>query len=158
PDFGSVTAAPFARDILLQSLQYLGIPRVDANQTAPAIVPDVTGMTASQAQKALSSVGLQPVLSGAGNRVIDQLPAAGASMPQKSLVMLYVDGDVNEAERRVEVPDVLGSTVAEAERLLKAYELAIRVDGGGIAVAQSPAAGEMVTPTTAVTVTFETPA
>lgn len=158
PDFGSVTAAPFARDVLLQSLQYLGIQKQSDATALQVEVPDVTSLATSDAQKALKDVGLDSVVSGSGNRVVDQLPAPGASMPEKSLVMLYVDDDGgNQPDRRVQVPDVIGSTVAEAEKLLDAYELTLMVDGSGIAIGQTPAAGELVTPTTRVTVTFEMP-
>ena len=55
------------------------------------------------------------------------------------------------------MPDVTGMPVTEANRLLRAYGLELMVAGSGLAVAQSPAAGEQVNPTTRVTVRFEPP-
>ena len=62
-----------------------------------------------------------------------------------------------EDNGRVQVPDVTGLSVLEANRLLRAYGLEMRVSGGGIAVSQQPAAGEEVYPTAEIVVTFEPP-
>ena len=158
-DFGSVTAAPFARDILERSLIYLGVaPETDEEPPAEVEVPDVTGLAVTDALDALEAAGLGHALSGAGARVIDQLPAAGAGMSQGSLVMLYVDGEIDAGENdRVTVPDVTGLSVAQANRLLRSCGLAMRIQGSGVAVSQSPAALERVTPTTCVDVTFRPP-
>ena len=48
-------------------------------------------------------------------------------------------------------------SVASANRLLRSCGLALRVEGSGVAVSQSPAAHTRVTPTTTVTVAFEPP-
>ena len=48
-------------------------------------------------------------------------------------------------------------SVAAANRLLRSCGLQMRVEGSGVAVSQSPAAHERVTPTTTVTVAFEPP-
>lgn len=156
-DFGSVTAAPFARDILEQSLIYLGYAKkTDAAEQRDVVVPDVTGMDVNNARSVLGKAGLSCVQSGTGLRVIAQLPAPGADMAQGSLVMLYVEGAAH-ADEHVIVPDTSGLSVAEANRLIRSYGLKMIVSGSGIAVSQKPIAGETVTPTSVVEVTFEPP-
>ncbi len=156
-DFGSVTAAPFAREILERSLVYLGVaPETDEPPAAQIPVPDVTGMDVEDAIHALEEVGFDAVLDGAGSRVKGQLPAPGADMNAGALVMLYVEGVQIEGED-VTVPDVTGMPVTEANRLLKSYGLQLAIEGSGLAVSQTPAAGEQVNPTTRVTVRFEPP-
>jgi len=156
-DFGSVTAAPFARDILEQSLVYMGYAReTDTEAMQNVIVPDVTGMSIEEAKKTLRDAGLSSVMDSIGSRVTAQLPAPGADMVAGSLVMLYVDGAVHEGNF-VSVPDVTGLSVAEANRLIRSHGLKMIVSGSGIAVSQSPIAGEEVLPTTIVEVTFEPP-
>ncbi len=160
PDYGSVTAAPFARDILMKSLEYLGY--VNESQTERELeqvsVPDTIGMDVKQAIASIKEAGLNYLLSGVGSTVIDQMPAAGASMAAKSLVMLYVDGEADSAaDARVEVPDITGLTISEANRLLRSYSLTLQVSGSGVAVSQSPEAGTRVTPTTCVSAAFEPP-
>jgi len=156
-DFGSVTAAPYAREILEKSLAYLGVaPDTGEPPAARVAVPDVTGLGLDEARKVLSEAGLDSVLDGAGGRVIRQLPAGGAQMNAGALVMLYVAGPT-EADGAVLVPDVTGMPVTEVNRLLKSYGLALQIEGSGLAVSQSPAAGTTVNPTTQVAVRFEPP-
>lgn len=160
PDYGSVTAAPFAKQILERSLNYLGIaPRVEDEEPLEQVeVPDVTGMDTAQAEKLLKENGLQGLLSGSGATVIEQMPAAGARVSEQSLVMLYVEGTPDLSENdRVEVPDVTGKSIVEANRLLRSYGLEMEIDGSGLAVGQEPAAGEKVLPTAKVKVSFESP-
>lgn len=158
-DFGSQTAAPFARDILEKTLNYLGIaPETNEEPLAEVAVPDVEGLTPDEAQKALKDAGLSCVMDGVGGRVIGQLPAAGASLAEGSLVMLYVDGRTAvEENAAVRVPDVTGLSVVEANKLLRSYGLEMQIEGGGVAVSQSPAAEEEVYPTAVVRVTFQSP-
>ena len=156
-DFGSVTAAPYAKEILEQSLMYMGYAK-DLGEDAPGDVqvPDVTGMSVADAKKAVKAAGLGCVLDGTGTKVISQLPAPGAYMTEGSLVMLYVEGAAPDT-RYVETPDAIGLSVAEANRLIRSYGLKMTVSGSGIAVSQTPIAGENVLPSTIVEVTFEPP-
>ncbi len=158
-DYGSVTAAPYARDILEKSLIYLGVaPDTGTAPARDAQVPQVTGMSVEEAAKALKDAGLAYVLDGAGKVVRAQLPEAGASMAEGSQVMLYVDrAESAMANGLVAVPDVRGLTVGEANRLLRAYGLEMTIRGSGVAVSQSPGAGEAAYPTTQVEVAFEEP-
>ena len=156
-DFGSVTAAPYAKEILEKSLAYLGVaPDTGEPPARQVAVPDVTGLNVDEARKALAEAGLDSVLDGAGGRVLRQLPAAGARMNAGALVMLYVAGPT-VADGAVTVPDVTGMPVTEANRLLKSYGLVLQIEGSGLAVSQSPAAGTSVNPTTRVAVRFEPP-
>ena len=157
-DFGSVTAAPYAREILERSLAYLGVaPDTDEPPAEQTTVPNVTGLDVDSALKALGAAGLDGVLDGAGGRVTGQLPAAGAEMNAGALVMLYVDSAPAAEGERVAVPDVTGMPVMEANRLLHAYGLELEVRGSGLAVSQSPAPGAQVNPTARVAVQFEPP-
>ncbi len=157
PDFGAVTAAPFARDILQKTLNYLGYaPLTDRKTEEPATVPDVTGKTVDEAEKALKDANLDCLVSGENGRVVEQMPAPGAHMARESLVMLYLK-DAREDSQEVSVPDLTGLSILEANRLLLAYGLQMKADGSGVAVSQSPAAGENVTPTTLVRVKFQAP-
>ena len=158
-DYGSVTAAPFARQFLERALNYLGVAPDAAETPAPSVdVPDVTGMEIAEAAEALKAAGLDCVLDGVGGRVRGQLPAPGAQMRKGALVMLYVEGASDAApDERVSVPDVTGMPVLEANKVLRSYGLEMKIEGSGLAVSQSPAAGENVMPTETVTVVFEPP-
>ena len=160
PDFGSVTAAPFARDVLEKTLAYLGYAKAASGGEAlrDVPVPDVTGLTVKEAGARLREAGLQYTLGGAGARVIDQLPAPGAMMTEKSIVMLYVDGNTEIAgAAEIEVPDVTGLSVGEANRLLMSYGFEMRISGSGVAISQTPRAGAMAAPGSRVAVSFRSP-
>lgn len=159
-DFGSVTAAPFARDILEKTLSYLGCPRESgqAEEIQTVQAPDVTGKTVSEAIGLLKKEKLKYLLSGTGGSVIRQLPAAGAQVEEGSIVMLYAEGVAETGGgATVEVPDMTGLSVAEAGRLAASCGLAFEMEGSGVAVYQNPPAGALVYATTTLSVTFQTP-
>ena len=158
-DFGSVTAAPYARQILEKSLAYLGVvPDIRQTPAPQVTVPDVTGRSVEDARRILAGAGLDSVLDGAGVRVLRQLPVAGARMNAGALVMLYMAGQAAGAgDAPVTVPDVSGLPVTEANRLLRSYGLELQIEGSGLAVSQSPPAGTQVNPTTRVAVRFQPP-
>ena len=158
-DFGSVTAAPFAKDVLEQSLRYLGIaPEMDAEEKETVAMPDVTGMTIAEAEQTLKEASLDCVFNGAGGRVVRQLPAAGARIEEGTLAMLYIDHLTDlSANHKVRVPDVTGLSILEANRQLRSYGLRLQIEGSGLAAAQEPAAETEVYPTAIVTVRFDPP-
>lgn len=158
-DFGSVTAAPYARDFLEKALVYMGIAPEDHEVPMGEIpVPNVTDMDVAQARQTLKDVGLDSVLDGEGQYVVDQLPKAGAALNPGALVMLYVDQKTDlTVNDRVQVPDVKGMSVVQANKLIRAYGLEMKIEGSGIAVGQSPAAGEYALPTQVVTVQYAPP-
>jgi len=157
-DYGSVTAAPYARSFLERALNYLGVaPDTDEAPAGDTVAPDVTGLTVEDAKAAVKDAGLDCVLDGAGARVVGQLPAAGATLRQGALMMLYVEGS-QPANAPVRVPDLAGMTVLEANKLLRSYGLELRVEGSGLATGQDPAPETEVNPSTVVTARFEPPA
>jgi stage V sporulation protein D (sporulation-specific penicillin-binding protein) len=158
-DFGSVTAAPYARDILEKSLNYMGVaPDTGEEPAGNTLVPDVTGMAVADAVRRLEEAGLDSVMDGSGAKVERQLPAAGAVIREGALVMLYVDEKAQITENGlVQVPDVAGRSVLEANKLIRSCGLEMKIEGSGLAVRQSPAAGEYVLPTQVVEVIYEPP-
>jgi len=160
PDYGSVTAAPFARDILSQSLAYLGveIDKTEVKEEKTAEVPDVRGMTLQKAAKTIEEAGFGYMLSGTGTTIEAQMPAGGTQMAEGSNLVLYMDGNlVFDPDAYISVPDITGFSVMEANRVLVSYGLALEPEGSGIAVSQEPEPGEYVFPTSRIKVKFEMP-
>ena len=160
-DYGSTTAAPFARQILEEALPYLGIKKSDPKATeAPQVtVPNVTGMSLYEARKTLNDAGLSSDTDGVSDTVSAQTPTAGAKLQAGGRVMLYTyEVEPITAAELVLVPDVKGMSVVEASRQLRARGLEMVPSGSGLAIRQSPAAGSFAAPGSAVTVTFENPA
>ena len=155
-DFGSTTAAPFARQILQDTLSYLQIPPSSGETDIPAQVPDVKGLTISQARRTLAEAGLEMIDDGAADVVLDQLPPAGATLMSGGHVMVYTSGSGNVTpEELVAVPDLIGLSDLDCARMLRLRSLAVFMTGSGVCVRQSPAAGEFVAPGSTVSITLE---
>lgn len=155
PDYGSVTAAPFARDILQKSLLYMGVAKDEDKEILLRDIPNAEGMMLSEAIRLLKNEGFQYMVVGSGKKVVSQLPAPGASMQEGSIVALYMDNDViMDRDAFITVPDVQGLSVMEANKVLASVGLTMTVEGSGIAAFQSPEAGENVFPSHKVNVTF----
>ncbi|MBQ8537757.1 MAG: PASTA domain-containing protein, partial [Clostridia bacterium] len=159
-DYGSTTAAPYARMILQDTLSYLQIQPSDPKATpAPQVtVPDLRGMTLAEGKRAVADLGLTLTSDAVGDVITDQTPAAGAQVPAGSQLMAYTYEETpTQVEELVKVPSVNGLSIVEASRTLRSRGLAMLMEGSGVAVSQRPAAGEYVPPDTQVTVTFQVP-
>ncbi len=157
---GAGVAAPIARNILRDILPYLG---VEPNYTEEELanldhsVPQVTGKRVSVAATALQSASLTYNTVGDGEKVVRQIPDAGATIPKDGVVWLYTDdSDV----KMTTVPDFAGKSLSQVNQAAKYAGLNVVVSGintsGGVAKAakQSVAAGESVPKGSVITVEF----
>jgi stage V sporulation protein D (sporulation-specific penicillin-binding protein) len=157
-DYGGTTAAPFARQILADVLPYLGSPA--GMEKEQILIPAVTGQQLWQARMQMEELGFTVLTDGgAGSETVtEQMPSAGASLPEGGQVMLYTGpGGQPEVSTLVCIPEVTGLSIAEAAALLRRRGLDMEIDGSGFATEQAPAAGTFVAPGTAVKVTFVFP-
>lgn len=157
-DYGGTTAAPFARMVIEDTLAYLGYKKAGESEQKKVTVPDLTGMTVAEAEKLLRSLPLSMETDGVSDVVSDQMPVAGASLYAGGQVMLYTtDTKAATPETMASVPDVLGMSIVEASRALRARGFEMTLSGSGIAVKQSPVAGAFAPAGSQVTVTFAVP-
>ena len=154
-DYGGTTAAPFARQIFDEVLPLLGGEKWAEDQEVVE-VPDIKGLTISQARRTLTEAGLEMLDDGVNDVVLDQLPPAGAKLVTGGHVMAYTaQGSALTPEELVCVPGLLGMSDVDCARLLRQRGLILSMVGTGVCVRQSPAAGEYVPPGTSVLVAFE---
>ena len=133
-DYGSTTAAPFASQIMEGVLSYLDVEKNDPKATAAPLitVPDTVGMTVAEAKKALREAGLFYETDGLADTVSAQAPAAGAQISAGSAVMLYTyEQEPMQIMDLISVPDVLGLSMAEAVRQLRARGFDMEIAGSG---------------------------
>ena len=158
---GGQMGAPTVRDVLADILPYLGIePDYTEEEAALAdvSVPDLTGMTAQEAKEALAEKNLTFRSQGDEEVVTDQVPAAGATIPGGSEMILYFGEEQPDTE--VIVPDVVGKDAETANQILTDQGLYMKIIGATgsestiVAASQTPAAGESVAPGTVVEVEF----
>ena len=140
-----------------------------AREVAPSeiAVPEVTGLAVSEATEILRDAGLRaqirlvPSNEPAG-RVLEQSPGPGIDVAEDSVVRLDVAEARQPAVERVDVPDTVGTNVADARARLRDLGLRVRVlrvvaaDPAGTVVRQSPQAGARVREGATVTLRVST--
>ncbi len=148
---GGVMAAPTVGNVLSDILPYLGVAQSFAEgDTAgqSVIMPELTGLTAKEAEKALKALGLSLKAIGTEETITAQIPAAGQSLPYGSEAIAYF-GQKPETEM-VSVPDFSGMTRQAASDAAGSLGLYILVSGNpsvepGVTVTgQTIAAGTQV--------------
>lgn len=159
---GGNMVAPTASSIMADILPALGVePDYSADElsSADAAVPNVVGETAENAKSRLEAAGFSCRTVGSGDTVTDQTPAGGAIVPNNATIILYLGAEKPTA--LCTVPNVVGKTAAEANRLLTDAGLIMKVSGttasssGNVkALSQNREAGTEAPAGTVVTVQF----
>ena len=114
--------------LIAQILDYMGVEKIYSSEESAAVdvsMPKVTGSSLTDAQKTLAEKNLNCRTVGEGSTVSRQVPAAGASIPGGSTVILYLGeaapeevGTVPNVMRSSGVPVYYGnSTTAERQSI-----------------------------------------
>lgn len=161
--YGSTVAAPYVRNVLKNSLPYLG---VEAHYSAEELeemrikVSSYKGWSVEKAKNTITSQGLRCKVVGSGEYVTSQLPAQGTYIEEVSgTIVLYAGSSPQDS---VTVPDLSGMVAATANQALVNLGLNIRIEGadsylsgtGYKVVEQSVAPGTKVAMGTVITVRF----
>lgn len=159
---GGNMVAPTASQIMSEILPHLGIePDYSAEELvgADAAVPNVVGMSAADAKAKMDSAGFAYRTVGNGETVTDQTPAGGAIVPNNATIVLYLGEE--KPDTLCTVPNVVGKTASEANRMLTNAGLIMKVAGatssssGNVyAISQSQTAGTQLAAGEVVTVQF----
>ncbi len=156
--YGANTAAPATRTLTQDILYYLDVrPQIDAvtaPQPAPVEVPDLQGLTSSQALGKLLDTGLNIRLDGQGPKILDQTPKAGVKVAPGTTVIVYLGQEEGQIGQPVAVPDVTGLSLRDAAVALSTQGLRLHAVGSGRASSQSPIAEMTVSAGSIVTVNF----
>ncbi len=162
---GSQLAAPVAGKVFSEMLPYMGMnPVYSADELVgrDIVMPQLVGTPAGDAknmlkQNAYKELKVKSV--GDGNTVTGQIPAGGIIIPNNSQIILYCGGEV--PTDKVAMPNVIGMTVAEANREITNAGLIIKPVGAATSAAstvtaskQQYAAGTELARGTVVTVEF----
>ena len=127
---GGVMAAPTVGAVMEELLPYLGVQKnyTDADAAGRAVImPDLTDLTAEQAQKKLKEYGLTAKIQGSSDKVTAQIPAAGQSVPAGSEVIVYLGQ--SPQTQQVEVPNFVGMNRQQASDAAGKAGLYILVTG-----------------------------
>lgn len=142
--FGSVVAAPFAKEVLEKCLKYGGVeptePIADLVET-----PDFVGKTTEEAAAAAQEAGLSLQTNGTG-KIAAQSPVAGTKVKKGSEIDVYGETQSDPATD-VKMPNLVGKTLAQAYDMLEEIGLEMEVDGetgSGVIASQSQKEGTSV--------------
>lgn len=154
--FGSATAGPASREILLDTMRYMGIKpsysTVNGPKTKMTKIPEIRNMSVTEGLNVLASAGLNYSIEAGeqnteGFKIYDTFPKPGEEVPVGSNVILYLK---NPKPVEVTVPDLKGKTIKESQSILEGLGLRIKTDGTGKVVKQTPVKGTKVDPGSSV--------
>lgn len=91
--YGSIVAAPYVGQIFKSTFAYYGVqPQISAeDMPKEVIMPDIYGLSATEACAALREAGLTYEVAGEGTRVSYQFPAQGAVIDDKTVVFFMLE-------------------------------------------------------------------
>lgn len=148
--YGGTVAGPIFKNIALRIISSTPEfakkpdPILAASGNNPTCtVPDLRGLTAAAAQRALGRRGLASARAGSGTIVLGQTPQPGATVAPNGTVTLTLAARPSGAGT-VAIPAVEGLSVRQALTVLRMHGLSPSPSGSGRVTAQLPPAGERV--------------
>ncbi len=160
---GGNMAAPEAGRVIANILDYMGVAKQYSPEElsgADTTVPRVTQHYLDYAESVLKQNNLTYRVVGEGDVITGQIPAAGATIPGGSQVVLYM-GEEEVPTEQVEVPDLEGMSPEAAKAALTELGLYLRATGAveyyvstNVGTDQSIEAGTLVNLGTVVEVRF----
>jgi len=142
---GGKHAAPIAKEILSQTLEYMGVPKKfsdteiqsetknkDSGDTLLKVTsPNLLKMKLADAKAKLLDEGIAYEQVGSGTSVLEQYPAAGAAMYAGQKIYL-----LTENKDEMNVPDLTGLPLRDAVDILTLLEVSISTRGSGYVASQ----------------------
>ena len=129
--YGSTVAAPYVGAVLETVLPHLGVEAVYSDEelaSRAVTAPDCRNLTKETAITICRESGLEVLTVGEGELVLEQSPTPGTVMEKENgKIILYFDR--SGTAETVEVPDVVGKTPQEANRLLVNAGLNLSIRG-----------------------------
>ncbi|MBP1992801.1 penicillin-binding transpeptidase domain-containing protein [Paenibacillus eucommiae] len=135
---GGYVAAPAFKEIVSQTLQYLGVASStqQTKQTAPATdkitVPDFTVLTLTAAKESAERLGLTLETLGKGAKVVMQYPKAGAEVGPAQRVYIAM-----EQPEALPLPDFTGESLRDAIEFCSFLKVNCQTVGEGYVVSQT---------------------
>ena len=150
----STIAVPVVAAVLEDILPYLGIEpeyteaQLEEMEEAQIAVPDLVGQKPHEAQIQLRKKGLNTEIIGKGSEIIKQIPDYMSKLPSGGTVILYTDE--SEANTTTTVPNVVGKSASEANKLIVNAGLNIKIVGTELEGAKTVVVSQNPLPDTTV--------
>ncbi|MCC3144742.1 PASTA domain-containing protein [Halanaerobium sp. Z-7514] len=147
--YGSQTAAPVFRNLGENILSYLDVKPDFTQQPGYELsdekltVPEIRNLSKFEAEQSLREKGFNVKIQGDGDKIIDQLPKAGALVNKNSTVWLF-DDKVENYNVLIPVPDFRGMELEAVKELAALRGLKISSSGSGKVIGQSVYPGRRI--------------
>ncbi|UJF35133.1 penicillin-binding transpeptidase domain-containing protein [Paenibacillus hexagrammi] len=134
---GGQVLGPAFKDIVTQSLQYMGVasnkqPKVETKQANTLTMPDLVESTLQSAQDKAKELNLKLDVFGSGNQVIEQFPKAGTEITTAQRIYVSV-----QPYDELPVPNFKGRSLRDALEACSFLRLDCQTTGEGYVVDQS---------------------
>lgn len=158
--YGSQVSSPVFINIMSEVLPYLQVQAEYSDEemqyvdtTAGAYV----GMSVEEAKSKATEAGFTTTVKGDGDKVVSQIPAVSAKIPNGGNIVLYTDA--SSAKEKVTVPDLVGYSISEVNSIASNNGVNASISNAGassavVSVSQDIEPGTEVSPGTVVTVKF----
>jgi penicillin-binding protein 2B len=142
---GSAPVSAIFNPVMKNTLQYLNIQPTNEEKTSfkkekspqGISVSSLTGLQTNEAIKSVKNLGLEPVVIGNGEKVIDQYPFPKEHVIAGEKIMLKTDG-------KLTMPDLKGWSQRDVMKLASLLKLKPSLKGNGYVVHQNISAGAVV--------------
>lgn len=142
---GSQVAGPVAKQILSETLPYIGIisdnseNSTETSNLKTTIIPDLRNKNIKEAKLMLKDSKLDFRITGEEDEnttlILDQVPKPGVTLLENSIIYLYTSN--NNIRNTSSVPNLKGMSSAQVINSIKASNLNVILDGKGTVVSQN---------------------
>lgn len=155
--YGSVVAAPYVSKCLSEVFPYLGIDPNYGEDEKMIIVRDYTNLTVEEVKEKVDK-SINIIVRGSGEKVVSQIPHSSSKLYSNGTLVLYTEG-AEESKDMVSVPNLIGKTASEVNKLLTNAGLNLNVEGSylegtAVVISQSIEYASKVNKGTIITVEF----
>ena len=151
--YGGQIATVVAKQVFNDIFNYLSFKSDASNEEVSKsllkdiIVPELRGLTKTEAQKILKENNLKLKLTSEGEVITDMTPKPGYTVKEGTEIILHTNTKVQDSNT-VMVPNIIGNSPEATSKLLNSLGLKVQFIGSGIASEQSTEGTEVKKGTT----------
>ncbi len=125
--FGGIVAAPVVSNVLTEVLPYMEVPMNGKNEHPTVNITKYVDKTVEEAKKIITQSGLEYVVVGEGDTVVEQIPGSGTLVTDSGTVYLFTEHE--EEHEKTKVPDIFKKSTSYALSRLEKAGLNVRIMG-----------------------------
>ena len=144
--------APLANILFTDILNYMNenVSKDDIDSIVKEVViPEIRGLKVEEAKKILKESNIEYNIQGNGDIITDIKPYPGYTIKENSKINIDT-GEIESYNKYVVMPELRGSTIVEATKILDDLGITFSYEGEGTIVKQSIQKGEIITKGTKV--------